>query len=189
MLYLVIYWEFSVSRVGRLPVVIPKNVTINLAGNNIEVKGANGQLSMKVHPNMRIEINNDQLKVSRPNDSNMNKSLHGLTRSLINNMIVGVSKGFEKKLEIIGVGYRAEMKSNRLVLQLGFSHQIVFVPPPEIKITVDGTNIITVKGIDRYLVGEIAAKIRSFRPPDPYKGKGIRYVGEYVRQKAGKTAG
>lgn len=177
------------SRIGKLPIQIPGGVTVDLKGTHIKVNGPKGELFMDFNPNMMVKVEDGQLRVTRPNDSPPSRALHGLTRTLINNMVVGVSKGFSKRLEIVGVGYRAELKSNRLVLQLGFSHQIVFVPPPEIKITVEGTNIITVSGIDKSLVGQIAAKIRSFRPPDVYKGKGIRYLGEYVRQKAGKTAG
>lgn len=177
------------SRIGKLPIPIPGEVTVDLKGTNIKVKGPKGELSGDFNPNMKLQMEDGQLRVVRANDSPTNRALHGLTRTLINNMVVGVSKGFSKTLEIVGVGYRAEIKSNRLVLQLGFSHQIVLVPPPEIKITVEGINMITVSGIDKYLVGQIAAKIRSFRPPDAYKGKGIRYHGEYVRQKAGKTAG
>ena len=177
------------SRVGKLPIPIPEGVDVVFEKEIVKAKGPKGELFVRVHPNMDVKMEDGRIEVKRPNDQQRNRELHGLTRSLLNNMITGVTNGFEKKLEIIGVGYRAVVKSGRLVLNLGYSHQIVFIPPEEITVSVEGTNLITVSGIDKQLVGEVAAKIRSFRPPEPYKGKGIRYVGEYVRQKAGKTAG
>jgi len=179
-----------VSRIGKLPVPIPENVTVDLQENNyMVVKGPKGQLQRQLHSRMTIEIEDNQVVVKRPDDSKFSRSLHGLTRQLIANMIEGVAKGFTKKLQIIGVGYRAEMKGKKLVLTLGYSHPIVFSAPDSISITTPSPTEILVSGIDKELVGLIAAKIRSFRKPEPYKGKGIRYENEYVRRKAGKAAG
>jgi len=178
-----------VSRVGKMPVEIPQGVDVTIEGNTVSAKGSKGELQVSVHPEISVKVDNGFVKISRHSDSKMHRSLHGLSRSLVANIIKGISEGFAKKLEIQGVGYRAELRSGRLVLQLGLSHPIVLVPPEGIKLSVEGTNLITVAGIDKQLVGQVAAKIRSFKPPEPYKGKGIRYVGEYVRRKAGKTAG
>jgi large subunit ribosomal protein L6 len=177
-----------VSRVGKNPISIPAGVQIKVENDFVCVTGPKGELCKKINPNIKLEINDDELVVSRPNDSKVYKSLHGLYRSLLNNMVEGVSKSFEKRLEIVGVGYRAELSHNRLNLQLGYSHPIVFVPPEGIDLTVENPTNISIRGIDKELVGMIAAKIRSFRPPEPYKGKGIKYVDEHVRRKAGKTA-
>ncbi len=178
------------SRIGKLPVPIPANVTVDLQENNfMVVKGPKGQLQRQLHPKMKIEIKDNQVVVNRPDDSKFSRSLHGLTRQLVANMIEGVSNGFSKKLQIIGVGYRAEMKGKKLVLSLGYSHPIIFGAPDSIKITTPSPTEIVVSGIDKELVGLVAAKIRSFRKPEPYKGKGIRYENEYVRRKAGKAAG
>ncbi len=178
------------SRIGKLPVPIPANVTVDLQENNfMVVKGPKGQLQRQLHPKMHIEIKDNQVVVNRPDDSKFSRSLHGLTRQLVANMIEGVSNGFSKKLQIIGVGYRAEMKGKKLVLSLGYSHPIIFGAPDSIKITTPSPTEIVVSGIDKELVGLVAAKIRSFRKPEPYKGKGIRYENEYVRRKAGKAAG
>jgi len=178
-----------VSRVGKLPIKLPDGVNLDFSGNYITAKGPKGELSVNVHPEMKINFENGILTIERPSESKEHRSLHGLNRSLVANIVQGVKDGFEKRLEIVGVGYRAELKQNNLYLSLGYSHQIVFVPPSEIDISLEGNNVIIIRGIEKELVGQVAAKIRSFRPPEPYKGKGIRYVDEYVRKKAGKTAG
>ncbi len=178
------------SRIGKLPVPIPENVTVDLQENNyMVVKGPKGQLERQLHPKINIEVKENEVVVTRQDDSKFSRSLHGLTRQLIANMIDGVSKGFTKKLQIIGVGYRAEMKGKKLVLTLGYSHPIVFSAPESITIATPSPTEILISGIDKELVGLIAAKIRSFRKPEPYKGKGVRYENEYVRRKAGKAAG
>lgn len=176
------------SRVGKKPIGLPEGVEVKISNGTVEVAGPMGKLSGEVNPEIKLEIKDGQLTVLRPNDSKYYKSLHGLYRSLLNNMVEGVTKGFEKKLEIVGVGYKAEMSNDRLTLQLGYSHQIIFLPPEGIEILVADPTSISVRGIDKQLVGQVAAKIRSFRPPEPYKGKGIKYVDEYIRRKAGKTA-
>ena len=177
------------SRVGKNPIGIPDGVEIKVSKTKVSVSGPKGSLEREINPDIKVEIKDGQITVVRPNDSKYFRSLHGLYRSLISNMVEGVSKSFERKLEIVGVGYRAEMKTNRLNLQLGYSHPIVFVPPEGVNISVDGQTNVLVSGIDKELVGQVAAKIRSFRPPEPYKGKGIKYAEEQVRRKAGKTAG
>lgn len=177
------------SRVGKMPIEIPQGVEVKVEGNTITAKGSKGELVVTVHPDMSVDATDSSIQISRPTDSKIHRSLHGLSRTLVANVIQGISEGFSKQLEIQGVGYRAELKSGRLVLQLGYSHPIVFIPPSDIDVHVEGTNMITINGIDKQLVGQVASKIRSFKPPEPYKGKGIRYVGEYVRRKAGKTAG
>ena len=177
------------SRIGKLPIPVPEGVTVEIApGNTVTVKGPKGQLTRTFSPDMIIELSDGVLTVRRPTDSRMHKALHGLTRALLANMVTGVTEGFRKDLEIRGVGYRADLVGDRLILQVGFSHPVEFQPPPGITFEVDrsGRNI-SVQGIDKELVGLIAAKIRDVRPPEPYKGKGIRYVGEWVRQKAGKA--
>ncbi|MFQ6617283.1 MAG: 50S ribosomal protein L6 [Fidelibacterota bacterium] len=176
------------SRIGKLPVAIPSGVEVVINGNLLTVKGPKGELSSKFHKDMEIKIEDNQINVLRPSDSRHHKALHGLTRSLINNMVEGVVNGFEKRLEMQGIGYSAELKGKRLILQLGFSHKIVFNPPEGIILEIPESNKIVVKGIDKQLVGQVAAKIRSFKEPEPYKGKGIRYSGEYVKRKAGKAA-
>ena len=177
------------SRVGKLPIKLPDAVNLDFAGNFITAKGPKGELSVNVHPDMKIKLENSILTIERPSETKEHRSLHGLNRSLVANIIQGVNEGFEKRLEIIGVGYRAELKGKNLYLSLGYSHQIVFVPPEVIDISLEGNSVIIVRGIEKALVGQVAAKIRSLRPPEPYKGKGIRYLGEVVRKKAGKTAG
>ena len=179
----------AVSRIGRLPIPVPKGVTVEIAsGNRVTVRGPKGELTRTFVPDMIIEQRDGTLIVKRPSDSRTHRALHGLTRALLANMITGVTAGYRKELVVEGVGYRADMAGDRLVLQVGFSHPVEFQPPRGIKFTVDRTGrTITVEGIDKELVGLIAAKIRDVRPPEPYKGKGIRYVGERVRQKAGKT--
>lgn len=182
------------SRIGKLPIAINSGVKIDVASNNlVKVSGPKGELSLHVDPDIAVEVEADQILVKRPTDQKRHRSMHGLYRSLIQNMVTGVSDGYKKELEVIGVGYRAEVKNGVLELALGFSHPIYFLPPEGITITADpgrrGQNPkITVEGIDKQMVGQVAAKIRSLRPPEPYKGKGVRYVGEYVRRKAGKTA-
>jgi large subunit ribosomal protein L6 len=155
----------------------------------IAIEGPKGKLTQAIHDDITVEIKDDQATLIRPSDSKRHRAMHGLYRALIANMIVGVTEGFSRDLEIEGVGYRAEKIGKAISLLLGYSHPIALIPPDNIEIKIEGTNKITVSGIDKQLVGQIAAKIRSFRPPEPYKGKGIRYVGEHVRRKAGKTAG
>ena len=178
------------SRVGKKPIPIPDKTKIDISGQTIVVTGPKGKLSREIHPEIGAAIQDNEIVVTRPSDAKRHAALHGLTRALINNMVVGVTEGFRIELQMIGVGYRAEMKGNTLILYLGYSHPIVFGMPDGIKVEVlPKENRIIVDGIDKELVGQVAAKIRSFRKPEPYKGKGVRYVGEYVRSKAGKTAG
>ena len=177
------------SRVGKKPVSIPTGVSVTSTGNKIKIKGPKGELERNIHPNMKIKVEETEISVLRPDDTKTNKSLHGLTRSLIQNMMTGVSESYKKTLEIVGVGYKAEMKGNNLLLTIGYSHPIFFVPPDQIKIETPTTTQIIISGIDKELVGLVAAKIRSFRKPEPYKGKGIKYSNEQIIRKAGKTAG
>ena len=176
------------SRTGKKPIPIPSGVQVRIEENLVLVNGPKGELRRMIHPSMSVEQNQDVLLVQRPSDSKFHKSLHGVTRTIIANMISGVTTEYQKGLEIQGIGYKAELIGKRLNLSLGYSHPIMFVPPPHLKIELDGPSRIKVSGVDKELVGLIAAKIRSFRPPEPYKGKGIRYAGEIVRKKAGKTA-
>ena len=175
------------SRVGRMPITIPEGIQVEKQGTTVVVKGKDGVLQERIHPEMEVVIEENSVQVKRPSDNRFHRSLHGLTRSLINNMILGLTEGFEKRLEIIGVGYRAELKGKILVMQLGYSHAIYFKPPEDIVIQVPAPNQIVIKGSSKQVVGQVAAKIRSFRPPEPYKGKGVRYEGEYVKRKAGKA--
>lgn len=175
------------SRIGKNPVEIPAGVEVNLDGKKLSVKGPKGTLELNVHERMKVTVSEKDVVVERQSDQTIDKSLHGLTRTLIANMVQGVTEGYQKKLEIHGVGYRGQMNGNKLVLNLGFSHPVEVVAPEGITITVE-ENIITVAGIDKAKVGEIAAVIRSFRKPEPYKGKGVRYVDEHVRRKEGKKA-
>ncbi len=176
------------SRIGRMPITVPAGVTFDLKENNLlTVKGPKGQLQRQLPVEMKIEFDGTEVKVLRPNDLKKMKSLHGLTRTLINNMVVGVTEGYEKKLEINGVGYKASKKGRQLDLALGYSHPIEMTDPEGIESTVEN-NIITVRGIDKEKVGQYAAEIRFKRMPEPYKGKGIKYVGEVIRRKEGKTA-
>lgn len=177
------------SRIGKKPVSIPKGVTFTLNGNTLKVKGAKGELESSFPNAMKIESKDSEINVTRPNDLKENKSLHGLTRALIQNMVVGVTTGFEKKLEIVGVGYRAELKDKNLLLNIGYSHPIYFIPPEGITFQVPVPTQIIISGIDKQLVGLVASKIRSIRKPEPYKGKGIKYSDEQIQRKAGKTAG
>jgi large subunit ribosomal protein L6 len=175
------------SRVGKVPIPIPKDVKITLTDSILKVVGPKGQLSHRIPSEIAVSIEPEQLMVKRPDDHRTTRSLHGLTRVLVANMITGVTQGFEKKLEIQGIGYRADLQGKTLRLTLGFSHPVLFPLPEGIKVEVDRQTSITVKGIDKQQVGSVAAKIRSFKPPDPYKGKGIRYANEYVRLKVGKA--
>ncbi len=176
------------SRIGKKPINI-KDVEVKIDGQNVTVKGKLGELKMEVHPNITVKVEGDEVIVTRPNDAKQNRALHGLTRALIANMVQGVTEGYKKTLKIIGVGYRAELKGKGLMLNVGYSHPIYFIPPEEIKLEVPGPDQIVVSGIDKELVGNVAAKIRSFRKPEPYKGKGIRYIDEVIIRKAGKAAG
>ena len=176
------------SRVGKYPVPVPADVQTEVAGNVIKVAGPKGRLERALHPDMMIEVGAGTITVRRPSDSKTHKSLHGLTRTLVANMVEGVSKGFQKGLEIEGVEYRAELKGKTLVLSLGFSHQIRYEPREGITIVVPDPKKITITGIDKQAVGQTAAEIRRMRPPEPYKGKGVRYAGEQIIRKAGKTA-
>ena len=175
------------SRIGKMPVTVPSGVTVNISGESITVKGPKGQLSRTLPPEMLVSLEGDRLTVSRPSDAKKHRAYHGLTRSLVANMVDGVSKGFEKSLEIVGVGFRAEKTGEKLNLRIGFSHQVEVTPLPGTSFAVEGTNRIKVLGIDKEVVGEMAAEIRAIRPPDHYKGKGIRYVGEVVHLKPGKA--
>jgi large subunit ribosomal protein L6 len=181
------------SRIGILPIDIPAGVSIEVTGDNlVKVKGPKGELSQKVDPDLKIEINENVLTVSRPTEQKRHKSMHGLYRSLIYNMVKGVSEGYEIKQELVGVGYRAEAKGQILELSLGYSHDIHIMLPKEVSVTAvterRANPIITLNSVDKQLIGQVAAKIRSLRPPEPYKGKGIRFVGEVLRRKAGKSA-
>ncbi|HEX2610982.1 MAG TPA: 50S ribosomal protein L6 [Gemmatimonadales bacterium] len=175
------------SRIGRKPVTLPKGVTLQLQGNTVAVKGPRGELRRTLHPEMQLAFANDQFTVTRPSEEKRHKALHGLTRTLVQNMVEGVSKGFTKSLEIQGVGYKAEAKPYGVNLVVGYSHPVKYEAPKGIKITVDNNTMVKIEGADKELVGQVAAELRSVRPPEPYKGKGIRYVGEQVRRKAGKT--
>ena len=176
------------SRIGRMPIAVPAGVTVEIAENNkVTVKGPKGTLERVLHAEMEIKMEGTEIVVSRPNDLKKMKSLHGLTRSLIANMITGVSEGYEKKLEINGVGYRAQKKGKEITFNLGFSHPVAMTDPEGIETEMDGQNIIIVKGIDKEKVGQYAAEIRELRKPEPYKGKGIKYADEVIRRKVGKT--
>ena len=178
------------SRIGRAPITVPAGVEISIADNNVvTVKGAKGTLTQQFNANMAIALDNGVLTVSRPNDLKENRSLHGLTRTLINNMIVGVTEGFKKELDVNGVGYRVAKEGNKLVMNLGFSHQVIMEEKDGITIEVPGPNKIIISGADKQKVGQFAAEVREKRPPEPYKGKGIKYVDEVIRRKAGKTGG
>jgi large subunit ribosomal protein L6 len=170
-----------------MPIPVPEGVTVTIKKNKVTVTGPKGELERSFNPDMKITLKDNNLIVSRPDDSKEHRSLHGLTRSLLANMVQGVSGGFEKTLEIVGVGYRAEKAENKLLLRVGFSHQVEVIPLPGVSLDVEGANRIKVSGINKEMVGEMAAEIRAIRPPDAYKGKGIRYTGEVVRLKAGKA--
>ena len=178
------------SRIGRAPITVPAGVEVSIADNNVvTVKGAKGTLTQQFNANMAIALENGVLTVSRPNDLKENRALHGLTRTLINNMIVGVTEGFKKELDVNGVGYRVAKEGNKLVMNLGFSHQVIMEEKDGITIEVPGPNKIIISGADKQKVGQFAAEVREKRPPEPYKGKGIKYVDEVIRRKVGKTGG
>lgn len=176
------------SRIGLKPIEIPDGVEVKLDGNVVTVKGPKGELTRNVHNDMKVVIENNVVTVERPSDNKLHRALHGTTRSIINNLVVGVNKGFEKNLELVGVGYRAQKQGEKVVLNAGYSHPVEIEPINGIDIEVPKNTQMIVKGIDKELVGAVASKIRAIRPPEPYKGKGIRYEGEYVRRKEGKTA-
>jgi large subunit ribosomal protein L6 len=179
-----------VSRIGRMPIPVPKGVQVHLEGNRVTIEGPRGKLTREFHPNMKITFSDGVLAVARPDDSREHKRLHGLTRALLANMVTGVTQGFQKRLVISGVGYRAEQQGAATVLQVGFSHPVRIVPPAGVSIKVEqGGQSLVVEGNDKELVGEVAAKIRDVRKPDPYKAKGIAYAGEVIRRKAGKAGG
>ncbi len=175
------------SRIGKRPIPLPKGVTASVSGNTVVIKGPKGELSRVVHGELGVKLEGGEVVVTRPSDSTWHKSLHGLSRTLVANMVEGVTRGYEKQLEIVGVGYRAETKPYGVNLVVGFSHPVEFRAPTGIKITAEQPTVVKVAGSDKELVGRVAAEIRGVRPPEPYKGKGIRYVGEHVRRKAGKT--
>ena len=175
------------SRIGRAPITVPAGVEVKVDGQHVSVKGPKGALEMNVAPTMKVEVEAGVVHVTRPNDDKMNRSLHGLTRTLINNMVVGGSEGFSKTLEVNGVGYRASKEGKNLVLNVGYSHQVIMPETEDIQIDVPNPNQIIVKGIDKQKVGQFAAEVRGKRPPEPYKGKGIKYDYEVIRRKEGKT--
>ena len=178
------------SRIGKKPVAIPAGVTVTIGDNNVvTVKGPKGELTREFHPDMILKLDGAVLTVERPSEEHLHKSLHGLTRTLLNNMVEGVEKGFKKELEVNGVGYRCEKKGNQLVMRLGFSHEVIMEEIPGITIEVPGPNKIIIHGADKQVVGQFAAEVRGKRPPEPYKGKGIKYTDEVIRRKVGKTGG
>jgi large subunit ribosomal protein L6 len=175
------------SRIGRLPITVPAGVDVTIDGNNVTVKGAKGTLTGTFNSNMTITLDGGVVTVTRPNDQKENRALHGLTRTLIANMVEGVSNGFKKELEIVGIGYRCALQGKDLVLNVGYSHQVVMTPPEGVTVEVPAPNKIIVNGYDKQKVGQFAAEVRGVRPPEPYKGKGIKYVDEVVRRKEGKA--
>ncbi len=175
------------SRIGRLPISVPPGVTVNIEESQVKVAGPRGEISQSIAPDIQIKMDEGKLIVERPNDKKEIRALHGLTRALLNNMVTGVTTGWEKNLEIVGVGFRAEKVGEKIVLRVGFSHTVEVTPVPGITLALDGPNRIKVQGINKEIVGQMAAEIRGIRPPDAYKGKGIRYVGERVRIKPGKA--
>ncbi len=177
------------SRVGKRPIQLPKGVTVSVDGSRVTVKGPKGELARTIPAEITVAVSDGTVEVKRASDVKRLRALHGLTRALLSNMVDGVSQGFAKQLEIHGVGYRAETRGGGLRLNVGYSHPVEYDAPAGISLSVEGNNVIKVEGIDKELVGQVAAELRKLRPPEPYKGKGIRYVGEYVRRKAGKTGG
>ena len=175
------------SRIGKKPVTVPKGVNLDLQGSTVAVKGPKGELRRTLHPEMKVSLQDGSFTVERPSDDKRHKALHGLTRTLVQNMVEGVSKGFSKTLEIQGVGYKAEAKPYGVNLIVGYSHPVKYEAPKGIKISVENNTVVKIEGADKEVVGQVAAELRSVRPPEPYKGKGIRYQGEQVRRKAGKT--
>ncbi len=177
------------SRIGKRPIPVPKGVTVTVEGNTVKVKGPKGELQQVVHPELGVSLENGELTVTRPSEEARHKALHGLTRTLVANMVEGTSKGFQKTLELVGVGYKAEPRPYGLQLALGFSHPVEYRAPKGIKLTAPQPTQIVVDGADKQTVGQVAAEIRSLRPPEPYKGKGVKYQGEQIRRKAGKAGG
>jgi large subunit ribosomal protein L6 len=175
------------SRIGKRPVLVPQGVTVDLQGNTVAVKGPKGELRRTFHPDMQLALADGNVTVSRPSDEPRHKALHGLSRTLVQNMVEGVTKGFVKTLEIQGVGYKAEPKPYGVNLVVGYSHPVKYEAPKGIKITVENNTVVRIEGADKEIVGQVAAELRSVRPPEPYKGKGVRYQGEQIRRKAGKT--
>jgi large subunit ribosomal protein L6 len=175
------------SRIGRLPITVPPSVDVHIAGRDVTVKGPKGTLTRSLHPEMRVFMDGQALVVERPSEAKQHKQLHGLTRTLLANMVIGVTEGYQKTLEITGVGYRAAKVGDKLQLNLGYSHPIEIAPPAGISFELENPTRLTVVGIDKELVGQVAATVRATRKPEPYKGKGVRYAGEYVRRKAGKA--
>jgi len=175
------------SRIGKLPIAIPDRVSLKIEKNTVYVKGPKGELSQWVDPRIEVEVKDNMVYVKRPSDNRLHRAFHGLYRALIANMITGVSEGFKKNLSIIGIGYRARMEGKKLVLDLGYSHPIRYTPPEGISVVCEKQDLIEITGIDKQLVGQVAAIIRGFRKPEPYKGKGVRYTDEVVKQKAGKA--
>ena len=181
------------SRIGKNPISIPSGVTVSVDKSLVKVKGPKGELTQKIDPDLEVKVEDGSVTVSRPTEQKRHRAMHGLYRTLINNMVVGVAEGYEKKMQVVGVGYKATSKGNMLELSLGFSHPIVWILPEEITVETESKRgeppLITLKGIDKQLLGQVAAKIRALRPPEPYKGKGIRFLGEQIRRKAGKAGG
>ena len=177
------------SRIGKIPITLPKGVSVNITGNTVAVKGPKGRLEMAFNDYVRVAQDKEELRVERLRNDKKSRAFQGLYQRLISNMVTGVSEGFSKELEIVGLGYKAQKEGASLLLNLGYSHPISFEPPEGITIDVPSANRVVVNGIDKQKVGQVAANIRGFRPPEPYKGKGVRYVGEYVRRKVGKTGG
>ena len=175
------------SRIGRMPIVVPKDVNISLDSTKVEVTGPKGRLSQSLPPRITLSVDGDKVLIRREGEDRPSRALHGLTRSLIANMVTGVTKGFERRLEIVGIGFRADIEKNALKLSVGFSHPVLYPIPEGIRVEVEKQTQITVRGIDKQQVGTVAAKLRSIKPPEPYKGKGIRYLGEHIRKKVGKT--
>ncbi len=175
------------SRIGKLPIVVPAGVDVTVDGSTVTVKGAKGTLTQTFNSKMNIELKDGHITVTRPDDTKENRSLHGLTRTLINNMVTGVHDGFKKQLEVVGIGYRAALQGKDLVLNVGYSHQVVMTPPEGITVEVPSPNQIVINGFNRQLVGQFASEVRGVRPPEPYKGKGIKYADEVIRRKEGKA--
>lgn len=175
------------SRIGKEPIAVPQGVNVNVSGSTVKVKGPKGELSLDWRDEVKVAVEGAEVKVTRQGETREARSLHGLTRTLISNMVTGVSEGFEKKLEIVGVGYKAEVKGRSVTLNLGFSNPIDYNLPKGIDVKVDKQTSVTVSGADKQLVGQVAAELRGFRPPEPYKGKGVKYAGEHIRRKAGKA--
>lgn len=176
------------SRVGKEPVKIPEGVTVQVTSGEVEIKGTKGSLKLNLRPEVKVKVEDDQIKVEVTKKDKFTRSLHGLTRSLLANMVIGVTSGFEKRLELVGTGYRVSQKGKDLQFSLGLSHQVDFEPPEGVELKADGQNKVIVTGLDKQLVGQVAANVRALKPPEPYKGKGIRYQGEMVQRKAGKQA-